>query len=52
MTLAVGIGRRRWRNLAPAASTRVVTYDAGAFNNATLPLHAKDWRSAMGQTPK
>lgn len=25
------------------------TYDARAFNTATLPMYAKDWRSTQGE---
>jgi hypothetical protein len=28
------------------------SYDARAFNTATLALYAKDWRSAVNQMPK
>ena len=49
-----GLLARFWQRRPPTVTFErdLRTYDARAFNTATLPLYAKDWRSAMSQTPK
>jgi hypothetical protein len=45
---------RLWQRRPPTVTFErdLKNYDARAFNTATLPLYAKDWRSAMNQTAK
>jgi hypothetical protein len=45
---------RLWRREPPTVAFErdLRNYDARAFNTATLPLYAKDWRSTMNQTSK
>lgn len=47
-----GLLDRLWQRRPPtlAFERDLKHYDARAFNTATLPLYAKDWRSAMNQT--
>jgi hypothetical protein len=49
-----GLFARVWPRRAAAVTFErdLRNYDARAFNTATLPLYAKDWRSAMNQTSK
>jgi hypothetical protein len=49
-----GLIDRLWQRRAPIVTFErdLRNYDARAFNTATLPLYAKDWRSAMNQTTK
>jgi hypothetical protein len=49
-----GVLDRVWPRRPPTATfeRNLRNYDARAFNTATLPLYAKDWRSAMNQTAK
>jgi hypothetical protein len=49
-----GLLDRRWPRCPPTVifERELRSNDASAFNTATLPLYAMDWRSAMTQTAK
>jgi hypothetical protein len=49
-----GVLDRLWPRRPPTVTFErdLRSSDARAFNTATLPLYAKDWRSAMNQTAK
>ena len=49
-----GLPDRLWPRRPPRVTFErdLRSYDARAFNTATLMLHAEDWRSAMNDTAK